>query len=712
MIRTHDLALRVGLLVGSGAIALVYEVLWMRRLTLWLGGGSVASAVAVSAFLAGLVLGARLADRLGGALRTYAALEALAALWALGFPGFEALLRAGLADLPGGRWVGAALLVLPPATCLGATWPVALRGTSASGATTLYAANTAGAVLGVLGVTFVALPWLGVRGSEVLAAAVGLALAGSAAALSRNTPWSPAPAGGHLPADLALAAAAGGFTALGLEVVWMRLAAVAFGGTVHTFGRVLAVFLVAVAFGAWLGGRPSDPKRLVGPALGAAAALALLGGLSFGALPVLSAQGFVYGGELGAAVAATIGAALAMGGAPIATGAAFALGVRSLGSDVDGSAARFVAANTLGSLVGSLTGSLVLLPALGMNGAVATLALVSAAAGSVVSRRPIVALPAVILVFLVPSWDARLYAVGVHLRVSDFADPSPAALRVFADEGWELLSYEHGRHAAVAVGRSTTTGNVWLSLDGKVDASTGGDMPTQVLSGTLPVRLAAHPDRVLVVGLASGVTAGAVLAERVREVVVVELEPAVVRASRYFDAVSGAPLDDPRTTLIVDDARAVLDRGGPRFDVITSEPSNPWLSGPSALFTLDYWQLVRGRLAPDGVFAQWLQLYGMGPDHLRALVRTFLDVFPHAYLYETIEDTDVLLVGGAVDPRRLEGFEPLLGPRGLRCLGGSAGWRNTDDRPRVEWEAASWLHRATASSNAAAIEAAGRECPE
>ncbi|MEQ1570777.1 MAG: hypothetical protein ABMA64_34430, partial [Myxococcota bacterium] len=347
------------------------------------------------------------------------------------------------------------------------------------------------------------------------------------------------------------------------------------------------------------------------------------------------------------------------------------------------------------------------------RGAVAGFALASAFAASLGRRRPWPLLLTGALVAATPARDARLFAVGVYLRISDFADPSPSAIRAFADEGWELVSYEDGRTGAVAVGRSTRTGNTWLSINGKVDASTGDDMPTQQLSGTLPVRLAQRPVRdVLVVGLASGVTAGTVLAEPgVRSLTVVELEPAVVRASAAFDGVNGRPLADPRTALVIDDARGWLSGTDRTFDAIVSEPSNPWITGVSSLFTREYWELLRGHLRDGGVVCQWIQLYGMGTDELRGLVRTFLEVFPDSRLFVTIEGADVLLIGGAQGPR--DGAGPIshtLDAAGLARLGGS-GWANTDDRPWVEWSAPRWLHYDTAPANAALIRAIAAESP-
>jgi spermidine synthase len=345
------------------------------------------------------------------------------------------------------------------------------------------------------------------------------------------------------------------------------------------------------------------------------------------------------------------------------------------------------------------------LPGLEMGGTVALFAAVAAMAGSALARRPWAALAAVALVLVMPAWDARLYAVGVYLHIPDFVDPSYGAVRRYAEEGWSLQFYDQGPTGAVAVGRSDRTGNLWLSINGKVDASTGDDMPTQRLSGQIPIRMAASPRRVAVVGLASGVTAGAVLEDpRVERLTVVEIEPAVVRASRFFDPVSGRPLDDPRTELVVDDARTWLARSG-TWDVIVSEPSNPWITGVSSLFTAEYWRLVRAHLAPDGVAAQWVQLYGMGPQELRALVRTFTASFPETWLFETLPGCDVLLVGGAARLVPDLPLAPRLRPAQVRAFGGS-GWLNTDDHPRIEWQAPLWLHRATGSLNEVILEKA------
>jgi spermidine synthase len=193
------------------------------------------------------------------------------------------------------------------------------------------------------------------------------------------------------------------------------------------------------------------------------------------------------------------------------------------------------------------------------------------------------------------------------------------------------------------------------------------------------------------------VTAAHALAAGAGTVTVIELEPAVVRAARHFEGVNRGLLDDPRVRVVEADARAWLALPGPRVSVIVSEPSNPWITGVSNLFTREYWYIARARLEPDGVFCQWVQLYSLPPEALRSLVASFLDVFPQAWLVETIPGADALLLAAPTWPADLP-VQPLLGPAELRRF--AAGARpNTDDLPWVEFEAPFWLHRSTGGIN-------------
>jgi spermidine synthase len=215
-----------------------------------------------------------------------------------------------------------------------------------------------------------------------------------------------------------------------------------------------------------------------------------------------------------------------------------------------------------------------------------------------------------------------------------------------AADDWDtvgrVLFAEQGRLSSVTV--SETDGQIVLWVSGKADASSRGDLQTQVLLAQIPLLTARDPQEVLVIGLGSGVTSGSVLTHPVSRVETLEIEPAVVRASRFFDEVSGAPLDDPRHHLVVEDGRTWLEYSGRSYDVIISEPSNPWIAGIGNLFTRDFYLQARSRLREGGVFCQWLQQYEMAPETNWAVVRAFLDVFGEAEVYIAQNGADALLV--------------------------------------------------------------------
>lgn len=710
------------LLALSGASALICEIVWMRRLALAIGSTGLALTLTLSLYMVGLGVGGWIAGKIRwtGAPRGYGALELGAAGWVLGVP----VVIAALGDLPGrgpgGAAVLAAALLLPPALLHGATLPAAAAAVSdGRGAGTLYASNTAGAVLGALLGSFLLLPALGVRGAELAAAGLS-ALAGvlawrmGARGFDAAQVLEPeAPGAGPTWAPL-LAAFAAGAAALSLEVAWSRLGSLLLGGSVYAMAVVLAVFLAGVALGAAFG------RRLgLGPALALLGLGAVAGSVLWRWLPHGLGLAFAAGGEDAVLPAGALLMALAMGFSPVASGAVFTAALAEESASPARAAGRVLAANTAGSALGAAAAGLLALPALGISGLViavgvgcvglAVLLPGGRAGGKVASVAGLAA-----LLTVAPPWDAPLYAVGLYHRLDQFADLSPRAVERFAHDGWRLLLSRDGVTATVAVGESATSGVRWLSVNGKVDASSGEDMPTQVLSGQLPVLIAAGlaPDQPLdavVVGLASGVTAGEALAAGARSVVAIEIEPAVVEAAALFAHVNHDVLEDPRATVVIDDARAWLSRPGPRHAVLISEPSNPWLTGVSNLFTLEYWTLARARLRDDGVFCQWVQLYALPPTALRSIVRTFLEVFPNTWLFETIPGADALLIAAPALPEGLP-IQPLLGPAELRALAGVAPL-NTDDRPWVEFEAPWWLYRSTGAANREMLQSAQAGAP-
>jgi spermidine synthase len=257
-----------------------------------------------------------------------------------------------------------------------------------------------------------------------------------------------------------------------------------------------------------------------------------------------------------------------------------------------------------------------------------------------------------------------------------------------------------------------TPDEVVLYTNGKADATSKGDMATQKLLGQLPLLIRPEAEQVLLVGLGSGVTAGSVLTHPVKDLDVVEIAPAVIEASAHFAHVNRRPLADPRTHVHIDDASSHLRLSPKRYDVVISEPSNPWVAGIGNLFTTEFYQEVSGRLKPGGLMVQWFHTYEMDDATFRLVLRTFSQAFGHVALWQT-EHSDVILVGSHA-PLRLQGdaasarmavpavaedlaaiqlnrLSTLLSlqmvtDEGVRRLAGP-GPLNTEDRPILEYQA-------------------------
>jgi spermidine synthase len=247
---------------------------------------------------------------------------------------------------------------------------------------------------------------------------------------------------------------------------------------------------------------------------------------------------------------------------------------------------------------------------------------------------------------LVPAWDAAVLSSGPYIYGSAYQQAAGETRDVFEviKACGEVLFHRDGAYATTTI-RKAPGGLLSLQVNGKTDASNKADMFTQRLVAHLPLLVHPDPREVLVIGLGSGVTAGAVLDHPVEHVDVLEIAPEVVEASRWFDELTGAPLDDPRTDLHVQDGRAWVQWTDRTYDVLSSEPSNPWVAGMANLFTEEYFRACRRRLRPGGVMVQWVQAYSTSPEDFRSVVATFQKVFPKASLWRSMNQTDFVLLG-------------------------------------------------------------------
>ncbi len=778
----------LGLFFLSGATSLVYEVVWLRLLILIFGSTVFATSAILATFMGGLALGAYLAGRVTDRstrppLWVYGVLEigigvyavAVPTLFDLLTPAYRAVWSAGGADSPlllnGAKLLGIAVVLLPPASLMGASLPVLARavagdedriGGEVGG---LYAVNTFGAVVGTFVAGFLAIPGIGVQSTLRATAAVNLAVGIVAIALARGrrrlpartveTPRRSAPtaAGTRL---LLAAFGISGFCAMVLEVAWTRALALVLGSSVYAFSLMLLAFLLGLASGSaffarLLRRRPRlEPGAMLVGLVASAGALAYGSAFVFQELPRLFGEiYFAWSPPVDGWFAIKFGfGLLIMFPATFAFGGVFpaVLQIHARGLDVVArSVGTVYAANTIGTIVGATAAGFVLIPALGVRNTVVATGLLELALGVVLvlglgglrsgTRRalavPLIAALAV-LPFVRPPWDPLLMNSGVYMNLQDF--PKDATWNDFLDvvkRHTKLVYAREGMTASVLVADEPRYDNRFLAVNGKIEASTAADMETQLMVGHLPLLLHTDPHDVLVVGLASGITVGAVATHPVDDIRVVEIEPAMVPAARLFDKQNGHVLDDPRVHLSINDARNELEFSPATYDVIVSEPSNPWMTVASNLFTEDFFKMARTRLRPGGIFSQWVQNYYLAEGDLRSIVAAFHAAFPHVMTFETAEGVDLVLLGSSepltldmpriaarmseldvrMDLARIEVRRPedvltlfRLGPREVdRFVAGAR--PNTDDNARVEFSAPRALYRQTLDENLSALAA-------
>ena len=787
------------LFFSSGVAGLVYQVLWARQLQLVFGTSTFAISTVLSTFMAGLGLGGLLAARFADAsrrpLRLYGVLEIIIGLYAVAFP----LLIAGVAPLYLGVWkllepgpvvfgmiqfvlVGTTLLL--PTVMMGATLPLIVKfatthlDSAGDRVGTLYALNTAGAVVGTWLAGFYLLPSLGLWWTTVFAASVNLVLGVAAIGLdsfagSRREPVTSSSEPVEVPSRLQLVVLVviglAGFASLAYEVAWTRLLALLLGASAYSFSLMLVAFLVGIAGGGWVGGLVADAllRRggLKGVLLGLAALQVGVGGLSFAVMNGIENLPFVYVAlydalTLGDATPGAVWtlslvvAGLTMTPPALLMGASFPLAVRAVMNDPESlgrPVGRVYGVNTLGGVLGAAVAGFVLLPSIQLEGTVLVASLVNLL-GAIsllvyLARRDALRMSMLAggvamlgvgatVWLLVPRADADveryrlMKTAAMYKYITSFEDHSVEGVLDYTVSQYELLYYREGIASVVTVAqnRDPDNPNIWLANNGKIDASTTLDMPTQILVGLLPFLYAEAPEDVMVIGLASGITVGSVATvPAIQRLDVVELEPATLEAAVFFEDFNNHVLDDPRVNFLFNDGRnqVLLSEEG-SYDVIVSEPSNPWISGVSNLFTLDFFELGKTRLKEGGLWAQWIQIYGMDPDDLRSLLRTFAEVYPHVLVYMTVDDGDIVLLGSdrpiapdAVGASQMLDRWPTVGTELERIdvddpfqllalftmdrdkileIAGDIGL-NTDDNMRVEYSAPLNLYRATTAAN-------------
>jgi len=758
-------------------------VVWARLLTQIFGNTTHAIATVLSAFMAGLALGSyvfgRLVDAGRNALLAYGLLEAGVGLYGLLVPALFALTQRAYTYLYGLVEVSFAafsvvlfllafVVIVIPTALMGATLPVLSRFCvtqfSALGRRVgdLYAINTLGAVVGCALTGFYFISHLGLRGTVRLGASVNVAIAvlivvtvaalhgrdvtpeevgGEAAAAPEA-----APSRSRLDVVLLLAFALSGLAAMVYENAWTRALTLVIGMSTYSFSVMLTTFLVGLGLGSLLYARWWGARQIGMAGFGVLQLLIALSALTsiplFERLPLLFLRLRLGLGDSFTQFLTIqmLLSALVMIVPTLLLGATFPVVARIYTRNLSGvgrSVGTVYASNTLGAIAGAFLGGFLFIPVIGIQYSIALAVAVNAVVGvllvavdaAVRPARRLLAAGAMLAVSISAflgfgTWNKGVMTSGVTIYAHHYASLPTDALRREWMTRDDLLYYREGLTATISVHRSAGSDYLYEKINGKVDASYG-DTPTQLMVGYLPMLLNPGAKRVLVIGMGSGMTAKAVAAFPVEQLEVAEIEPAVIEGARFFAEKNGRIHDDPRVRFIHADGRNYLLAVRQRYDVIISEPSNPWIAGIGNLFTREYYQLARASLTEGGVFGQWMQTYAMAPEDLRMVYRTFAEVFPDVSLW-AVNDSDMLLIGttqkqrlrsadlraalagrpaaqqdlrdlGFVDATSL--FAMYLMPKATLLTMAGEAEVNLDDVPRLEFSAPRNLGRETTTLN-------------
>ncbi len=707
-------------MVASGLAGLGYQVVWTQQCALWLGHEAAAVLAVVTAFFGGLAVGAlALGPRIERSRRPahwYAACEAAIALWsivpALLLEPFSSAVLGLTGAQPGPVWqwavafVGTFVLLLPATAAMGATLPAMARmidqlGRQGGSIGALYAGNTLGAVVGVLAAAFWLVPAIGLARTAFVCAALNLACAGlamvlfPASALGRR----PVPSAGARHALMRLAAT--GLLGIGYEILVVRVISQVTENTVYTFAILLAVYLVGTTLGAasyarWLAGR-READTLRDRLLFTLALACLIGTCSLWAAETLrDAALHALGPGMANALGAEALLALAAFALPTVVMGALFSHLATQARDAGIGFGRALGVNTAGAAAAPLLFGVLLVPRLGPK---LTLLMIAAGYLLLASRRAL-AKPT--------AWATAGAALALAVG-------APPLVFIQVPEGGKVVSYREGAMAAVSVVEDAD-GVSRLRIDNRQQEGSSASLLADARQALLPLLLQPAPRRALFLGLGTGVTASAAAADPALQVDAVELLPEVIEASAHFTQAFEGGVPNPRLHLIAADARRFVRSGSTPYDLIVSDNFHPARSGSGSLYTVEHFEAVKARLAPDGVFCQWLPLHQLDLGTLRSIVRSFTAVYPgaSAMLATNSLETPVLGLVARADagrfdlralrerlatttlPQRLAEFGIaddfallggfVAGPRALARFADRASL-NTDDRPVVAYTA-------------------------
>lgn len=687
----------------SGASALIYQILWVKVLTLTFGSTTLAVTTILASFMGGLALGSFLMSkysyRIHKVILAYGLIELVIGLYALFMPLLFRLsdeIYRYIWPLVDGndyivtfvRFLLTALILLIPTTLMGATLPLLVKfyvdkdELIVKYTSILYGVNTLGAVLGAFLCGFFLLETLGMFKTNLVAVSINC-IAAFIAVMINNKYKNPdydfsqqikttvnKVSYSYQEEILLLAMFISGFTAMVYEIVWARQLVLIFGSTTYAYTSMLSIFLIGIAFGSlFISDRFLDNSKnvyyfgILGIVIGIL--------VNFGAfyykdlfyLYLLLMRNFDPSFYILPIIVVT---AILILPVAIVFGILFPVSIKLFTPAHEAISERtgtIYSFNTIGCILGSICCGFVLIPCIGLKWSLMFAACMNIIIGGVylfihIQKKSLKITTSIsilgillLLLLLPPKWDKELISIGAftnkhgyytRYKNLDYNKFFKSTLKK------RIVYYKEGYHSTVAVSESLDTfkkPTFSLYNNGKVDASTTKvDMRTQILIGYLPAFITKKLNNVLIVGMGSGITTAVVEKLPVKTIELVELEKAVVDARKSFSHIYGDPLEDKRLKVIYDDARNYLRVINKKYDVIISEPSNVWVSGVAGLFTRDYYRIIKKKLKPNGILVQWLQLYSLKSDAVISVLKALKSEFKYVYIFYPKTNGDFIFV--------------------------------------------------------------------
>jgi predicted membrane-bound spermidine synthase len=677
----------------SGFAGLIYESIWSHYLKLFLGHAAYAQTLVLALFMGGMAIGSWLCSRWSGSwpnlLRGYALAEALTGLAALAFhwvflaatdAAYASILPALGGEVPATlfKWTLAGMLILPQSILLGTTFPLMSAGlirryplAPGESLAMLYFTNSFGAAIGVLASGFVMIEKLGLPGTVQTAGVMNLVLAAVVWTLARGSeppmavrPGGAADSAAEAPFRVFLAVAfLTGAASFVFEIGWIRMLSLVLGASTHSFELMLSAFILGIACGGyWVRRRIDaivDRVRFLGVILVTMGLLALatlpLYGQMFGLMQAVMTALAQTDSGYSLFLLSSHGIALAiMFPATFCAGITLPLITYALirGGHGEKSIGAVYSANTLGSIFGVFAAAHLGMPLLGLKGMIAAGAALDVALGLVLLWRFADAPRARLVSAALALVSFTVVLSAVHLDSYKMASGVFRRGALYSESDASMQFYRDGKTTTVSLMDFGTSRS--LRTNGKSDGAINmdpqgariSDEVTMTLTAAIPLAYKPDAASAAIIGIGTGLTTHTLLgSSTLRAVDTIEIEPAMAAASRRFAPVNSNAFADPRSRIVFDDAKTFFSTHNRKYDIIISEPSNPWVSGVSSLFTAEFYQLVRRYLNPGGVLVQWFQMYEIDASLVASVLNALGDNFPDYAIYAAT-GSDLLIVAG------------------------------------------------------------------